>query len=153
MRTALASFAVVIVVGGVAHAELSRGVISAFHGQLVVTKDELPEGKTDGDTIKKINAARVHSLDGEKHGDVQAWRFHYAAFLTHTGSSTLKLIFLNEKNDLSADQRLNDVDPKSAVQLGDIAIDEDEGLAKGHTYTVELLSGKDVVAKTTLTMK
>lgn len=154
MRTlTLASSFAVLVAGGVAYAELSRGVISTFHGQLVVTKDELPEGKNDGDTIKKINAARLHSVDGEKKGDVQAWRFHYAAFLTHPGSSTLKLEFLNEKNDLSADQRLNDVDPKSAVQLGDIAIDEDEGLAKGHTYTVELLAGNDVVAKTTLTMK
>jgi hypothetical protein len=153
MRTALASFAVVIVVGGVARADLSRGVISTFRGQLIVTKDELPEGKNDGDTIKKINAARLHTLEGEKSGDVQAWHFHYAAFLTHTGASTLKVEFLNEKNDLSATQTLNDVDPKSAVQLGETGLNEDDGLAKGHTYTVELLAGKDVVAKTTLTMK
>jgi len=116
--TLVSSFAV-LVSGGVAHAELSRGVISAFHGQLVVTKDDLPEGKNDGDTIKKINAARIHTVDGEKKGDVQAWHFHYAAFLTRTGSSTLKVEFLNEKNQLSATQTLNDVDPKSAVQLGE----------------------------------
>jgi hypothetical protein len=39
------------------------------------------------------------------------------------------------------------------VQSGDIAIDEDEGLTKGKTYTVVLLAGEAVVAKTTLTMK
>jgi hypothetical protein len=102
IRSALASFAAVAVLGGVAYAELSRGVISAFHGQLVVSKDELPEGKNDGDTIKKINAARLKEVDGEKAGDVQQWHFHYTAFLTRGGSSSLELEFLNDKNQLSA---------------------------------------------------
>jgi hypothetical protein len=39
------------------------------------------------------------------------------------------------------------------VLSGDISIDEDEGLTKGKTYTVEILNGSSVVAKTTLTMK
>jgi hypothetical protein len=153
IRSAFASFAAVAVLGGVAYAEMSRGVISTFHGQLVVSKDELPEGKNDGDTIKKINAARLKEVPGEKNGDVEVWHFHYTAFLSHGGSSTLKLEFLNDKNQLSANQQLNDVDPKASVQSGDIAIDEDEGLTKGKTYTVELLAGESVVAKTTLTMK
>jgi hypothetical protein len=149
----IASIGLVAALGGVAHAEFSHGVISAFHGQLVISKDELPEGKNDGDTIKKINAARLKEIGGEKHGDVQAWHFHYTAFLTRGGASQLELEFLNDKGQLSANQRLNDVDPKATVQLGDIAIDEDEGLATGKTYTVELLAGDAVVAKTTLTMK
>jgi hypothetical protein len=153
IRSTLASFAAVAVLGGVAYAEMSRGVISTFQGQLVVSKDELPEGKNDGDTIKKINAARLKEVPSEKSGDSDVWHFHYTAFLSHGGSSTLKLEFLNDKGDLKANQQLNDVDPKASVQTGDIAIDDDDGVTKGKTYTVELLAGNSVVAKTTLTMK
>ena len=56
---------------GVAHADLSRGVIAAYRGQIVITKEDLPEGKTDKDTITKINAARVKSLDGKVNDDGQ----------------------------------------------------------------------------------
>jgi len=133
-------------------ADVSRTVISAFHGQLVVTKDELPEGKNDKDTISKIKAAQLKSLEGSAKGDVTGWNFHYTAFLTKTGASHLKLEFLNG-DKLAADQQLDGVDPKSSVLSGDISIDEDEGLAKGKTYTVEVLNGSSVVAKTTLTMK
>ena len=46
------------------------------------------------------------------------------------------------------------LDPKSPLLLGDISIDEDEGLAKGKTYTVNLVdSGDHVVSTTKLTMK
>jgi hypothetical protein len=133
-------------------ADVSRSVISAFRGQLVITKDDLPEGKNDKDTISKIKAAQLKSIEGTPKGDVTGWNFHYTAFLTKAGATTLKVNFLNGKQ-LSADQTLDGVDPKSAVLSGDISIDEDEGLAKGKTYTVELLSGSSVVAKTTLTMK
>jgi hypothetical protein len=153
MRHLASAFAVIAVLGGVAEAELSRGVISTFHGQLVVSKDELPEGKNDGDTIKKINAVRLKELDGEKKGDVQAWHFHYTAFLARGGASHLELRFLDDKDQLKANQTLNDVDPKASVQSGDISIDEDDGPAKGKTYNVVLVAGEAVVAKTTLTLK
>jgi len=133
-------------------ADVSRGVISAFKGQLVVTKDELPEGKNDKDTISKIKAAQLKSLDGSPKGDVTGWNFHYTAFLTKGGASKLKVEFMNG-NKLAADQQLDGVDPKSAVLSGDISIDEDEGLAKGKTYTVQVMNGSSVVAKTSLTMK
>jgi hypothetical protein len=135
-----------------AFADVSRNVISAFRGQLVVTKDDLPEGKNDKDTISKIKAAQLKSLEGTPKGDVTGWNFHYTAFLTKTGANHLKVEFLNG-NKLSADQTLDGVDPKSSVLSGDISIDEDEGLAKGKTYTIEVLNGSSVVAKTTLTMK
>ena len=133
-------------------ADVSRTVISAFHGQLVVTKDELPEGKNDKDTISKIKAAQLKTVEGAAKGDVTGWNFHYTAFLTKTGATHLKLNFMNG-DKLAADQQLDGVDPKSSVLSGDISIDEDEGLAKGKTYTIELLNGSSVVAKTTLTMK
>jgi hypothetical protein len=133
-------------------ADVSRTVISAFHGQLVITKDELPEGKNDRDTISKIKAAQVKSVTGEAKGDVTGWEFHYTAFLTKTGATHLKMNFLNG-DKLSADKELDGVDPKSSVLSGDISIDEDEGLAKGKTYTIQVLNGSSVVAKTTLTMK
>jgi hypothetical protein len=133
-------------------ADVSRSVISAFRGQLVITKDDLPEGKNDKDTISKIKAAQLKSIEGTPKGDVTGWNFHYTAFLTKSGATTLKVNFLNGKQ-LSADQTLDGVDPKSTVLSGDISIDEDEGLTKGKTYTVEILNGSSVVAKTTLTMK
>ncbi len=133
-------------------ADVSRTVISAFHGQLVVTKDELPEGKNDKDTIAKIKAAQLKVLEGTPKGDVTGWNFHYTAFLTKTGATHLKLEFL-AGDKLAADQQLDGIDAKSAVLSGDISIDEDEGLAKGKTYTVQVMNGSSVVAKTSLTMK
>jgi hypothetical protein len=133
-------------------ADVSRTVISAFHGQLVVTKDDLPEGKNDKDTISKIKAAQLKSVEGSPKGDVTGWNFHYTAFLTKTGANHLKIEFLNG-DKLAADQQLDGVDPKSTVLTGDISIDEDEGLAKGKTYTVQVMNGSSVVAKTSLTMK
>jgi hypothetical protein len=54
---------------------------------------------------------------------------------------------------LSADQSLDGIDGKSSVLTGDISINEDEGLAAGKTYTVQLIGpGDSVVAKATLTM-
>lgn len=131
---------------------MSNNVISAFRGQLVISKDELPEGKNDSDTIKKIKAAQVHELTGEPHGDVSAWNFHYTAFLSAKGATHLKMEFLKDGR-LSADKQLDGVDPKTGVLTGDITIDEDEGVAKGKTYTVELANGNNVVAKTTVTLK
>jgi hypothetical protein len=133
-------------------ADVSRTVISAFHGQLVVTKDELPEGKNDKDTIAKIKAAQLKTVEGTAKGDVTGWDFHYTAFLTKTGASHLKVNFMNG-DKLAADKQLDGVDPKSSVLTGDLTIDEDEGVAKGKTYTVEVMNGNSVVAKTTLTMK
>jgi hypothetical protein len=129
-------------------------VISAFRGQLVVTKDDLPEGKNDKDTISKIKAAAVHELTGDASGDTTHWNFHYAAFLSKTGASSLKLDFMNDKGQLSANKSLEGVDPKSSLLTGDISIDEDEGLTKGKTYSVELIAGVNtVVAKATIAFK
>jgi hypothetical protein len=142
--------------GGVAAADLSQNVISSFRGQMVVSKDELPEGKNDKETIQKIKAAQVKELQGEKAADVFQWHFHYTAFLTKTGANSLKMEFLTDDKDrrLAADKQLEGVDPKSSVLLGDITIDEDEGLAKGKTYVIELIAGKtDVVSRATVSFK
>lgn len=140
--------------GGVAAAEISNGVITAFKGELVVTKGDLPEGKNEKDTIAKIRAEKLKELTGEARDDVTFWHFHYTAFLSKTGSTTLKMEFYTPDKKLAADTRLDGVDPKAGVQSGDISINEDEGLNKGRTYTVKLVNDKDtVVASTTLTMK
>jgi len=151
-RMMYAAVLAVAVVSGTAWA-LSNSVISAFRGQLVISKEELPEGKNDGDTIKKIKAASLKELDGEVKGDVTAYFFHYTAFLSRSGATKLKMEFLKDGR-LSADKQLDGVDPKSNVLTGDITIDEDEGVTKGKTYTVQLVTtGDQVVAKTTLTLK
>ena len=134
---------------------MSKTVINAFRGQLVVSKGDLPEGKTDKDTISKIKAAKLTTLEGETRDDVTYWHFSYAAFLSKTGASTLKMEFYKDNGkQLSADKTLDSIDPKSSLLTGEISINEDEGLAKGKTYTIKLVTDKDaVVATTTLTMK
>lgn len=153
---ALMSSAVVLalVVGGVARAEMSRGVIAAYKGQLIVSKNELPEGKNDRDTIAKIKSEKLTELVGTAKEDVTSWSFHYTAFLSRTGASKLKMEFYRDGKQYAADKQLDGIDGKSAVLTGDITIDEDEGLAKGKTYVIKLATDKDVVvAQTTLVMK
>ncbi len=153
MSAAVLAVAVVVATGHPASADMSKPVISAFRGQFVVTQDELPDGKNDKDTIAKIKKAQLKELTGTAQEDVTSWSFHYTAFLTKTGAKNLKMRFMKGKQ-LSADKQLDGIDPKSTVLTGDININEDEGLAKGNTYTIELVNASDaVVAKTTLVMK
>ena len=142
--------------GGIASADLSRNVITAFKGDLVITKGELPEGKTEKDTIAKIKAERLKELTGEEKGDAMYWHFHYTAFLTKPGSSLLKMEFYTNDKDKKfvADNRLDGVDPKTTVLSGEISINEDEGLSKGKSYIIKLVNDKDVVVSSTpLVMK
>ena len=133
-------------------ADMTKPVISAFRGQFVVSKDELPTGKNDKDTIAKIKKEQLKEVTGTAQEDNVVWNFHYTAFLNKTGAKNLKLEFM-KAGRLAADKQLDGIDPKSSVLTGDITIDENEGLAKGNTYQVQLLAGNAVVAKTTLSMK
>jgi len=156
LMSAAVVVAAAIAWSGAASAEVSRTVITAFKGELVITKGELPEGKTEKDTIAKIKSERIKELVGEAKDDVVYWHFHYTAFLTKAGASQLKMEFYtNDKaNKFVADNRLEGVDPKSMVLSGDISINEDEGLSKGKTYLIKLVTDKDVVvASTPLVMK
>lgn len=153
MMSAAVLAAALVVGGGVASADMTKSVISAFRGQLIVSKGELPEGKNDKDTIAKIKAAKIAALNGEPQEEIQYWNFHYTAFLSKTGSTKLKMEFYNGKQ-LAADKTLDGIDSKSSVLSGDISINEDEGLAKGKTYTIKLVTANDaVVATASLTMK
>jgi hypothetical protein len=147
----------VVMASAATHAEMSRSVISTFGKQLVVSKDEIPEGKTDKETIAKIKGAQLHELAGVSSGDdVTAWHFHYTAFLARTGASSLVLRFYTDDKEhrFVANQKLDNVDPKSSVLLGEISIDEDQGLAKGKAYDVTFETDKNVVvAETKLLMK
>ena len=155
MRQLSAAALAMVAVMATAHtvsADMSRGVIAAFKGQIVVSKDELPTGKNDKDTIAKIKKEQLKELTGQAGEDNTTWNFHYTAFLTKVGAKNLKLEFMKGKQ-LAADKQLDGIDPKSGVLSGDITIDENEGLAKGSTYQVNLMSGSSIVAKTTLIMK
>ena len=153
-RLLFAAVAVAAVgVSGVASADVSRNVISAFKGELVITKGELPEGKTEKDTIAKIKTERLKELTGEARDDVTCWHFHYTAFLTKTGATQLKMEFYSDKK-LAANKRINGINPKDPVLSSDISFDEDEGLTKGKAYILKLVNEKDVaVAQTPLVMK
>lgn len=145
--------AAIVGVDGFASADISRNVIAAFRGDLVITKGELPEGKTEKETIARIKAERLKELTGEARDDVVYWHFHYTAFLSKPGSTRLKMEFYAGPKFV-ADNRLDGVDPKMQVLSGDISINEDEGLTKGKAYTIKLVTDKDVVvASTTLVMK
>ena len=62
--------------------------------------------------------------------------------------------FYRDGKQYAADKRLDGIDPKSAVLTGDISINEDEGLAKGKSYVIKLVTAKDaVVASATLLFK
>jgi hypothetical protein len=157
-RTLMAS-AVVLALGAVtpndATADVSsKNVIGAFKGQLVITKNEVSEGKNDKETIAKIKAEKLSEIKGEKNDDVVYWNFHYSAFLNRTGATKLKMEFYRDGKQLSADKQLDGIDPKSAALFGQISINEDEGLAAGKTYVIKLVTDKDVVvSSTTLVMK
>ncbi len=154
MSAAALAVAVVAATSAPVYADLSKSVSSAFKGQLVVSTGDLPIGKNDKDTIAKIKKAQLKEVAGSPKGDVTAWSFHYTAFLSKTGSKNLKMQFLKGGKSLAADQSLDGIDPKSNILSGDISIDEDEGLSKGSTYTVQLVTGSGaVVSKTTLIMK
>ena len=155
-RYLMSTLVVALVAGGIASADISsRNVIAAFRGQLVISKAELSEGKTDKETIAKIKTEKLSELKGEIADDVTRWTFYYTAFLTKTGSSSLKMEFYKDGGkQLSADKRLDGIDPKSGVLTGQITIDEDEGLSRGKTYAIKLIaSGDVVVAQATLVMK
>jgi hypothetical protein len=140
--------------GGVASADISKNVITAFRGQLVITKGELPDGKSDKDTIAKIKAAKLTELKGEVNGDVKMWTFNYAAFLSKTGATSLKLEFWKDGKQYAADKSLSGVDPKSSLLTGEISIDADENIDEGKSYVLKLVAGgKTTVAQTTLVMK
>jgi hypothetical protein len=134
-------------------ADMTKGVINAFKGQLVISKGELPAGKNDKETIAKIKKEQLKEITGTASEDVTSWYFSYTAFLSKTGAKNLKMEFL-KGGKLAADKQLDGIDPKSGVLTGEISINEDEGLAKGNTYQIQLVNGGGaVVAKTTLIMK
>ena len=142
--------------GGTASADMSKNVVAAFKGELVITKGELPEGKNDKETIAKIKGERLKELTGEAKNDVTGWYFHYTAFLSKTGATQLKMEFYTNDKDKKfvADKRIDGIEPKTPVLSGDISIDEDEGLTKGTTYQVKLVTEKNAaVAQTQLVMK
>lgn len=135
-----------------ASADLTKSVVTTFRGQLVISKAELPDGKDDKDTIAKIKNAQLKNVAGETNDELTSWQFHYTAFLTKSGNASLRLEFLRD-GKLAANQRFDGIDPKSPILSGDVSINEDEGIAKGKKYTVQLLAPNNaVVAKTTLTM-
>jgi hypothetical protein len=141
------------------HAELSKKVISTFKGQLIISAGELPSGEDDRATIAAIKKVQLAEVSGEKNDeDVMAWRFSYTAFVSKNGPTSLKMAFytVEKKPRYVADQRLDGIDPKSPVLVGDVAISEDDGLTKGHRYTIKLIavigSKESTVASTTLTM-
>lgn len=153
LLNALVVTAIAVLSGGVASAEMSKGVIASFKGQLIVTKGELPEGKSDKETITKIKAAHLKELKGEMNGDVKQWTFNYAAFLSKTGATSLKLEFWRDGKQYSADKSLSGVDPKSSLLTGEITIDTDENIDDGKSYVLKLVAGNTTVATATLVMK
>lgn len=156
----LRALSIALVLGlaaGPAHADLSKKVIAAFKGKILVTDQPLASAGDDKATIAHFKKKALTAVTGAMNGnDVQEWTFYYTAFLSKGGMSTLKLEFY-DGDRYAADQTLTGVDPKGQVIEGDITINEDDGLSKGKKYTLKMVGvvkGKEVtVATTTVTMQ
>ena len=154
VRFAPAALAVALVAP--AHADVSKKVIAACKGKMIISTAPIDGGDEKG-TIAACKKKGGLKLQGSQNGnDVQEWTFTYTAFLSKTGGSSLKLEFY-DGDKYAADQTLTGVDPKGQVIEGDITINEDDGLSKGHKYTIKMvgiLKGKEVtVASTQITMQ
>jgi hypothetical protein len=99
MSAAVLAVAVVVATTQPVLADMSRPVISAFKGQLVISKNELPTGKNDKDTIAKIKKEQLKELSGQAGEDNMTWTFHYTAFLTKAGAKNLKMEFMNRSEE------------------------------------------------------
>jgi ethanolamine utilization protein EutQ (cupin superfamily) len=140
-----------------ARADLSKKVIAAFKGKIVVTKSPVESVGDDKATIAAIKKNTVTEVVGAAGGDdVWSWTFVYTAFLNKAGAPSLKLEFYDGTKYV-ADQTLTNVDPKMTVLEGEVSITEDDGLTKGKKYTLKLVGtvkGKEsVLATTVLDMK
>jgi hypothetical protein len=149
--------AVLLFAAGDAHADLSKKVIKAFKGQLIVSTDAVDAGGSDKEVIAAYKAAKLKELKGEANGDdVTSWTFHYTAFLKKRCGTNLTFEFFNEAGDYVANQSITGVDPSDPVIEGDISITEDDGPTKGKKYTLKLVGqvkGKEIViAQTSLEM-
>jgi hypothetical protein len=134
-----------------ADADLSKKVIAAFKGKLLVTQSPLEMQGDDKTTIAAFKKQALTEVKGTPGADdVMTWVFVYNAFLKTTGATNMKLEFYNGSN-YSADRQLTGVDPKLTVLQGDIEITEDDNINKGTTYTLKLtgmVKGKEVVFAT-----
>jgi hypothetical protein len=154
LRASLATALVLVSIGtSVAYADMSPRVIAAFKGQIVVTADAVEAGATDKATIEAYKKARLKEVKGEPNNEeVQSWHFFYTAFLNgKAASSDLKLEFYSG-DKLVADQGLTGADTSAGVLTGRVDISEDDGPAKGKTYTLKLIAeakGHDIVYATT----
>lgn len=155
-----AAMALALILGGsvaVAHADLSKKVIAAFKGKIIVSNSPLEMAGDDKATIAKFKKDALTQVVGAAGGDdVWSWNFVYTAFLNKAGAPSLKLEFYDGAKYV-ADQTLTNVDPKMTVLEGEVSITEDDGLTKGKRYTIKLVGtvkGKEsVLATTTLDMK
>lgn len=143
-----------------AHAELSKKVIAAFKGQIVISEGDLPDAADEQQTIAAIKKAKLQTITGEKNAEeVTTWSFRYTAFLSKAAPTSLKMAFYtnDKKKKYVADQRLDGVDPKSPVLAGEVLITEDDGLSKGQSYLIKLVASagnkETVLAQTTLTVQ
>ncbi len=135
-----------------AHADLSKKVIAAFKGKILVTKSPLEMVGDDKTTIAHFKKETLTSITGQSGSDdVWTWNFVYTAFLNKTGATSLTLEFYDGAN-YSANKTLTGVDPKMTVLEGDVEITEDDNITKGKTYTLKLtgkIRGKEAVISTT----
>jgi hypothetical protein len=131
-----------------AQADLSKKVIAAFKGKILITRAPVEATGSDKDTIAHFKKTAVTSVEGAENGsEVWEWTFVYTGFLKSAGATTLKLEFYDGTKYV-ADQTLTNVDPKLTVVAGDIVMSEDDGLTRGKSYTLKLVGrvkGKDVI--------
>jgi hypothetical protein len=138
-----------------AQADMSKKVIAAFKGKIIVSNSPLENLGDDKATIAKIKKDQLTAVVGAPGGDdVYAWMFVYTAFLSKASGTTSLSLEFYDGTKFVADQKLTGVDPKMTVLEGEVAITEDDGLTKGKKYTLKLVKGENtVLSSTTIEMK
>lgn len=156
-------FLVLVALAGLAYADVTQKVQQEFAGKVIITKGALPEaGATDADTIKAFKKAHLKSIKAESQTDEGSaeWSFEYTAFFKKALPVTevsIDFYTTDKEKNLVANKRLIGLEPGLPVLAGTLNISEDDGPAKGKTYTVKVtgkVKGKEqVFAETTLELK
>jgi hypothetical protein len=153
---AFSALFVVLVLAGVARAELSDAVVAAYRGKLILSRAAVAQGTSDKETIAKVKAAQLAELAGKAGEEGQVWRFHYTAFLKKTGNVGLHIKYISGEKDgrLAAESPIPIPDVDAPVLEGDLTITESQGLSRGKAYILQLVNDKnEVVAKTSAIFK
>jgi hypothetical protein len=146
---------VAAVAPAIARADVSEAVQKKLKGKLYLSDQPFPlEGGPDADAIHAIEKHARRRLTAAAVEGVATWRIAFVAFLgKKPGVTELSVDFTTDDKDkqFAAQKRLAGVSADVPLLAGEFEITEDDGLARGKAYRVDVVArskGKDVVLAT-----